>query len=73
MPKFYNISDGYGDAEQCTLADYQAMNPAGEFKECWDGTIIEIYSDESGDWATVAISDTTDRRIANKFRVDEDV
>ena len=58
--KLINISEGYGEGYEVTLRDYQEMNPEGEFKLCWDGSIIQIFSDEPGDWKTVARLEETD-------------
>jgi hypothetical protein len=50
---FTNISDRYGDAVEVTVEDYQELNPDGEFQETTD-SIIEIFSDNPGDWEVVA-------------------
>lgn len=66
---FINISDNYGEQGEVTIEDYQTLNPDGEFKECWDGTIVEILSDEPGDWGTVAVSaGSGDRRLNDEWR-----
>lgn len=63
--KLFNISDRYGDQVEATIEDYQELNPTGEFKET-DGTIIEILSDEPGDWETVA-TQPGDHRLSDKI------
>jgi len=34
---FINIDERYGDAYPVTIADYQELNPSGEFEERYDG------------------------------------
>lgn len=63
--KLFNISDRYGDQVEATIEDYRELNPTGEFKET-DGTIIEILSDEPGNWETVA-TQPGDYRLSDKI------
>jgi hypothetical protein len=48
---FNNISDRYGEGDAVTIADYQELNPTGNFEIVGD-TIREYFED--GTWETVA-------------------
>lgn len=54
---YVNISDGYGDPVPVTIDDYLELNPEGRFEiDYTSDTIRQYYSDELGDWETVAVS-----------------
>lgn len=54
MSIYTNIDERYGEQVQATIADYQALNPDGQFVEV-GGEIREILSDTPGDYEIVAI------------------
>ena len=54
MKTYTNTDERYGEQVEATMADYQALNPEGEFVEI-DGEIRELLSDTPGDYEVVAI------------------
>lgn len=54
-PRYTNIDERYGNREQATLADYEELNPAGEFEQRADG-IYENITDRAGrtHWQLIA-------------------
>lgn len=52
------ITSRYGsEGDEVTIENFQELNPDGEFKELWDGSIMEIFSDKPGDWEIIAKPD----------------
>lgn len=58
MSKYINIDERYGEQVETTIADYQELNPDGEFIEI-HGEIREILSDTPGDYEVVAVEQDT--------------